>query len=323
MQIFGTKNDVNFSGCDKYTEIEQPSALQYFHDAKPSTGGKKDSIDKHLQSKYHERAKNRFQASVGVSAADNALNALNAHTADKMAILFRMIHFLAKECIALTKYSTMRLLHEQETQKPLGIGYDNDEAASMILSYIAKDAFNGVSRDIQESKFLSLTGDDSTDISAIELSVWIVRTCNAGVISNKFIGITGLDKADAPSIVEGLNKLLKKNFDISLTDFGKKLTSVTVDGASVMLGIHTGVATRIKDAFCPWLKTLHCNGHKLELCHKDAVNSCNLVKAVMNLLMQLYKFYIKSALNRANLKNAAHVIDEEVQNINIMSTRGR
>ena len=69
-------------------------------------------------------------------------------------------------------------------------------------------------------------------------------------------------KKDLDSVFEGENVLL--------LDYQAKLTSATSDGAHVNLGIYNWALTMMKKNR-PWLITIHCANHKLELPLKDAV----------------------------------------------------
>ena len=52
--------------------------------------------------------------------------------------------------------------------------------------------------------------------------------------------------------------------------YNHKLISPTADGANVNLGIYNGVLMRMKRER-PWLITIDCENHRLELAIKDEV----------------------------------------------------
>ena len=154
------------------------------------------------------------------------------------------------------------------------------------------DAFKQLEPKVRNTKFISLTGDDSTDITSIENSLWYVQTAVHGRIIADFLG---------------------------LQEFCKKLVSTTTDGASVMLGRASGVCVLLQQR-TPGrsMIMLHCMAHRLELAIKDACMKLPLyADGVKWLADKLYYFYQRSYLNRANLRNAANCIICEVQAINL------
>ena len=80
-------------------------------------------------------------------------------------------------------------------------------------------------------------------------------------------------------IVAGIRSLFEKDgpFEMDENDFQKKIVSCTADGASVNFGQHTGVLTQIKRDR-PWLLTIHCVNHRVELAVKSAFDIDELKK---------------------------------------------
>lgn len=64
------------------------------------------------------------------------------------------------------------------------------------------------------------------------------------------------------------------NVPLTKEDYRAKVVCATADGANVNLGIYNGVLTQMKNER-PWLVTIHCVNHRLELAIKDAVKSVN------------------------------------------------
>ena len=72
------------------------------------------------------------------------------------------------------------------------------------------------------------------------------------------------------------------------------------DGASVMLGKKSGVATRLKARF-PQLMTWHCLNHRLELAVNDAVKSCTQINVTWSENMSQAQFG-SNGVNKRNCK---------------------
>ena len=285
--------------------------------------GKSDSVVKHEASDFHNLASRR-QSAVGESLAEKAQQTLNAAAYEKMRVLFNIVHSLAKNNRPMSDFIFQRKLHEVNAQMSLGVTYNSVTEATYFLGYIALEAFQKLAETVNDSKFVSLTGDDSTDVSATEQSLWFVRTVKQGHIQVHLLGSTALEKADAEGIVNGLRNVVKQNLDCSLDKLMQKVASTTTDGASVMLGKKSGVCVRLRE-LCPGgsMLILHCMAHRLELAYKDACKGISLyAKGLHPLAVALYYFYMNSPLNRANLRRASNVLDSEVQHINVRGSKG-
>ena len=65
--------------------------------------------------------------------------------------------------------------------------------------------------------------------------------------------------------------------------FLSKLVTMGSDVASVMLGKKSGVLALLKEQQ-PSLIDVHCSGHRLELCYKDAMKKVLMAEKVLTLL---------------------------------------
>ncbi len=222
----------------------------------------------------------------------------------KLEPMFRTCHAIGKHNRPLFDFNWLCKLDESKGVQ-LGETYRNRVKATEFIHFIAMTAFNQVAANVNRSKFVCIIGDDITDISVKEQSLWFVRTCIQGVISVHFMGGVGLEKADAEYIVNAIKAIVGTNLDIRWPDFVSRMVASSTDGASVMLGVRSGVASRLM-AVQPALLSMWCLNHRLELSLKDASEQLVLyVKAISTLGMGLYYFYKKSPLNRTNLKCAA------------------
>ena len=91
----------------------------------------------------------------------------------------------------------------------------------------------------------------------------------------------------------------------------QKLEALGWDGASVIAGKSSGVITLLHGDK-PSVIVVHCCGKRFELAYKDAVHKSTLAEKLSTLLPGLYCFYINSALNRTNLKNASKFLGMKV-----------
>lgn len=73
------------------------------------------------------------------------------------------------------------------------------------------------------------------------------------------------------------------------------------DGASVMLGVRSGVATRLRARF-PHLFIWHCLNHKLELAVGDVIKDITNVNHFSSFMDSIYCVYSQSPKNLRELK---------------------
>ena len=84
------------------------------------------------------------------------------------------------------------------------------------------------------------------------------------------------------------------------TASGPILVGGCTDGASVNIGVHTGMKSKLQSIFS-WLFWGWCFSHRLELACKDSFTS-SLFKEISEMLLRLYYLYKKSPRNLMNLK---------------------
>ena len=117
----------------------------------------------------------------------------------------------------------------------------------------------------------------------------------------QFLALPSVKKADAVNIAAAIDTVASQTLS---KDWKDKLVALGTDGASVMLGRQNGVVAKLKEGK-PFVVAVHCMNHCLKLSFKDATakNTCHK-RLVEELLLGLYLFYKKNALNGANLKEA-------------------
>ena len=99
-------------------------------------------------------------------------------------------------------------------------------------------------------------------------------------------------------------------FDIDITK--KFLVGFGADGASVNMGVKTGVSTRLQKGVSPWLVSVHCFNHRLELSVRDAFAQ-SPVDDVIDMLRQLYYLYRNSPKRLRELKDLADIMAMQVR----------
>ncbi|XP_070564960.1 zinc finger protein 862-like [Ptychodera flava] len=88
-----------------------------------------------------------------------------------------------------------------------------------------------------------------------------------------------------------------------------KLAALGSDGASVMVGRKTGVATRMRQRN-PMMLNVHCVAHRLALAAAQAMEGVKYLQRLSNILQQLYYYYQNSAVRMAGLKEIEVILAE-------------
>ena len=122
-----------------------------------------------------------------------------------------------------------------------------------------------------------------------------------------------LEGQDAESIVKCILTTLSK-FGFGEDYLSKNLIAFTRDGASVMLGVHSGVGARLKKKF-PALLLWHCLSHHLELAISDAVSSINGFYPIQAFFDKIYSVYSYSSKLERQLCEISIDLDSKLKKI--------
>ena len=134
-----------------------------------------------------------------------------------------------------------------------------------------------------------------------EAEILYVRYANKGKVSNRFLALRNLSRANAENITNVIVDSLKEFGGIAEAKIFDKLVGYGADGASVNIGHKSGVGKRIQNKQ-PLITVVHCMAHRLELSFKDVLSKSKVQSQVVNLLTNIYLFYHNSSLNRSMLK---------------------
>ena len=123
--------------------------------------------------------------------------------------------------------------------------------------------------------FFSILSDGSqARKTKAEKELVLIRTERNGIPVYIVASLLEMEKfggGNANAIVKGINSLFNESgpYRMSPEDYEGKLVSSTADGASVNTGKYNGVLTQLKRNR-PWLLTIHCANHRIELAVKSA-----------------------------------------------------
>jgi len=125
--------------------------------------------------------------------------------------------------------------------------------------------------------------DRSTDSSTTEQESIYVLYIDNGTPVVKYFSIESPENAGAEGIKETINR-------IGITNLTDCLVGLNIEGASVNTGIHHGLAAKFHE-LAPWLVTVHCFNHRVELALKDAFKTTAFdnIDEMLRILYYLYK----------------------------------
>uniref|UniRef100_A0A672GES2 HAT C-terminal dimerisation domain-containing protein n=1 Tax=Salarias fasciatus TaxID=181472 RepID=A0A672GES2_SALFA len=182
------------------------------------------------------------------SPAHGILSALNKEILDKLKCFFKAVP-------AITK-------HDRPFKD---ITWQCDLLKSLeFASFIAKATRQQQFTIFDDSKFLAVLSDGSTDSSFKEQEILYLRTSVMGKVETNIV-----------------------------LSMDRKLVAL---GAAVMMGAKSGVSARLKER-APWLISAHCHAHRLELAFKDTMKKFPVQK-LETMLLNIYYLYRNSPLNR-------------------------
>ncbi|KAG0419175.1 hypothetical protein HPB47_004292 [Ixodes persulcatus] len=201
--------------------------------------------------------------------------------------IFRIAYKQAKNCRPFSDFSD-----EIDVQTANGVDIGNEMQKSMCRALIEVGA-----------KF-SVLIDESTTVSKHSTLIVYLRS-DFGHLQpvTVFLDLVEVTDGTAAGIKEALLTCLSSH-GLSMNVLKEKLVAFACDGASVMLGKHSGVAKLLEDTF-PNLITWHCSAHRLELAVGDTVRDVQGINHFKIFMDKLYCLYSSSPKNRRELESCA------------------
>lgn len=186
--------------------------------------------------------------------------------------------------------------------------YKNDRAAAQFIDVVGDSMRSEFLKSLTSANYYSVLTDGSTDASVMEQEVvYVLFMSEEGEPVVKFLSIETPEHAHA----DGLKQCIEEAFQkIGIVPMYKQLSNLNVDGASVNTGLHNGLGVKMKES-APWLSTIHCFNHCLELAVKDTFDK-TFFKEVDNMLLKLFYLYRKSPKRLRELKVFGEIYEQSV-----------
>ncbi len=175
----------NRSLCDKQSKFVKDGCENFHIKALQTHGASKG----HKKCVAHQKA---VTAKPGTNPAEQALQAMNQENFNKMRILFRISHSIAKKGRPFSDYAWSADLHKVTHGISLGNTYRNDKACRTFVGFIAEAECSALAEALKKAPFYSTLTDGSTDSSVREAEIMYVRYSNHGKVSNKFLALKNI-----------------------------------------------------------------------------------------------------------------------------------
>ena len=162
--------------------------------------------------------------------------------------------------------------------------YTSHQSQNNILRIMAMNVLREVTLSLQQSPFITLMMDETTDISNKEQSVMVLRWVSEDFeVNEEFLGLYHVPSIDAATLtIAAKDTLCRMNVPLS------KLRGQCYDGASAMSGAKSGVAKRIREEE-PRAVYTHCYGHSVNLATCDAIKESKPIKSALETTHEITK----------------------------------
>ncbi len=234
------------------------------------------TLSRHITSLDHQSAVR--EAALSLDFAKAAKSAVKQSTSNPSVIAaMRTALYMAKEDIPIKKYPSMvsfLKLQDCPQIKNLEVGknatYASRATGEEFQSCMAEAINSRIAEQVRNAPMFSVLIDETTDISITKQMVVYARVVDSDFTPHTyFLRNIAIDSpsSDAQTLTTYLVDYLQSK-DIDM----KKCYALGSDGASVMVGKHKGVATKLKQ-LNPHMINIHCVAHRFNLCTSQASKS--------------------------------------------------
>ncbi|XP_073672010.1 E3 SUMO-protein ligase KIAA1586-like [Paramisgurnus dabryanus] len=235
--------------------------------------------------------------------------------------VFRTAYCLAKMNRPFTDHEYLIELQEKNGVN-MGTSLHSRYSSTKIVEHIAKEMQKKIVDSIvSSSSKLSVLIDEATSLSHKSAMIVNIKASFDGATPEfVFLELVELESQRAEDIEQALLNCLD-TAGFSKEWLQMNWVSFVSDGASVMLGKNSGVATRLTARY-PNLFTWHCLNHRLELAVSNAVDEVHAVNHFKAFMEKIHNLYSQSNKNVRELLEAAQEVGSQVMKIGrVLSTR--
>ncbi|KAM4590951.1 zinc finger protein 862-like [Odontesthes bonariensis] len=158
---------------------------------------------------------------------------------------------------------------------------------------------------LKQSEFLGLIIDETVNITVNKKLIVYLKFENRGKAETVFLGNYTIQSGMARSIYSNVVDALKeRGLDI------RRVIGLGSDGASVMMGCHSGVGALLKQESA-FAVQVHCIAHRVALAASDASKAVQMVAHYKRTVNSVYSFYKHSATRTNRLRELSATLTDE------------
>ncbi|KAK3107310.1 hypothetical protein FSP39_011602 [Pinctada imbricata] len=297
--------DKNVMWCSICRDIKSKSIM-----SEGTSNFKTTTLQRHVESADHRSALMLPKEREGL---DRAVQ--NADSKEENAIkrCMKVVYWLAKECIPLSKYaSLMELLIELEVPnlEHLKVGervnYQSYNTATDMLKCMSNVINKDLDQRIKQSPVLTILTDESTDIATNHKLCVMARIINTTTMVpyTAFLSNVHISSATGEGIFNSIkDHLSSRGVTIS------KVSGLGTDGATVMTGQKNGLTGQFL-RHNPHLLNTHCSAHRVALCSEQAAGGIPAMKYYQSILESLFYYFKKSPQRCEQVAAVQALLDE-------------
>ena len=167
--------------------------------------------------------------------------------------------------------------------------YTSEDIQNEMLKTMALHILRQITKSLEQTPFITLMVDETTDISNKEQAVFCLRWVDHEFeVHEEFIGLHAIDSTDASHIFAVIKTVLTQ-LHIPIN----KIRGQCYDGAAAMAGTRSGVAKLVLAEEARAIYT-HCYGHALNLACGDTIKKCRITKDALDITHEITKLIKKS-----------------------------
>ncbi|XP_063797579.1 E3 SUMO-protein ligase KIAA1586-like [Pseudophryne corroboree] len=317
-------------GCSKTLSVEwATSNVGPYGDTKSKQQlSLRKKIHDHRYSKAHEAAVKMLQEKNNNVLPQLVAQQYNEHIQTTVRV-FRTAYHVAKNNRPFTDHP--QLIDLQEANGcDLGKILQSNVVCTDIVTHISSEMRKRLIQNIVTLKpKVSIQVDESTSVSkktTLILYVRAIMVAMAGESSEDcqpttfFLDLVELESTTAQGIYDSILATLSKH-GLSKSLLSEILIGFGSDGAAVMLGSKSGVATILRKEF-PNLISWHCLNHRLELAVSDTVKDLTEIFHFQSFVDSLYTLYSRCPKNLRELQKCSAELHDIVLSIGrVLDTR--
>ena len=277
-----------------------------------SSNFRTSTLTRHAESKDHvgsviaEKMQPEFSSAVKKIVSDKEASII---------IGMKSVYWLAKENLPMHKYaSLLELLSSVDCKTTTSLSqvknasYSSETTANDMLQSLASVIRSDIDTQLQNSPYVSVFADESTDIGCQKKLVIFARMLDP----ETYIPSTCyLENIKVP---DGTGKVVSTAILDCLSDRSVSMSKVMgfgSDGAKAMTGTGEGVTGHLLRQN-PMLLNFHCIAHRLALVSSQAANSIPYLKEYQETLTGMFYFF-KASANRTEKLSEIQVLLNEPQ----------